>query len=239
MLSSFCLLSTCSLILCLEFNIYMSKPKIFSDFSDTIAKPKKGNKFSPFEIELAKMVGLDISHEYEHFLSVRSDIRITPEEKMQIWLKPFEGVLTQKHIENLVSKFTYNENFIKTIEIIKDKMDAKTIDINIVSGTLWQIVEAFLYGDESSKISQKYGLKFKIGATKLGFNSDGKYSGKLVVTNKLAFLPASSFSDKCLVIGDNSMEDFGFGIRLINVQNFNHDLVCDRVEHFLKMVGQI
>lgn len=214
----------------------MKKYQIFSDFSDTIAKSTVGDKFSPFELELGKLVGLDISAKYEHFLSIRRDETIPPEERMQIWLEPFVNLLTPRHIDQLVSTFAYNENYSKTIELLKDKLHTKSLEITIVSGTLWQIIDSFLRGKIASKCLKGSGVTFKIGATKILFSENGKYNGSLVVTNKLAFSPASSFPEKCLVVGDNAMETYGFGERLLNVQNFDKKIISKRIENYLNLL---
>lgn len=214
----------------------MKNYKIYSDFSDTIAEPSSGDKFPSFELELGKLAGVDNSVQYKHFLSVRRDVSIPCEERMKIWLKPFVGILTQQHIDQLTSTFSYNENYSKAVDLIKEKLKSDSLEITIVSGTLWQIIESFLKGKIASACLKERDITFKIGATKIHFNQNGKYDGQLVVTNKLAFSPASSFPNKCLIIGDNTMEKYGFGEKLLNVQNYDPKLISKRLDNYLNMV---
>ncbi|HUW21877.1 MAG TPA: hypothetical protein VMW41_04390 [Candidatus Bathyarchaeia archaeon] len=209
---------------------------VYSDFSDTIVKPSVGDKFPPFELELAKFAGINLSDPYEHFVSIRRDDSIPYEERMKIWLKPFIGLLTQQHIERLVSTFSYNENYNKAVELVKEKLRTDSLEIIIVSGTLWQIIDTFLKGKTAFVYLKESGITFKMGATKIHFNKDGKYDGQLIVTDKLAFAPASSFPNQCLVIGDNAMEKYGFGERLLNVQTYNPQLIAQQVDSYLSLV---
>jgi len=210
---------------------------IFSDFSDTIAKPIIGDKFPPFELELGKLAGVDVSAQYEHFLYMRKAGTIEYEEIMQIWLKPLINRLTLKHIEQLVSTFSYNENFSMVVELLKNKLHTKSLEITITSGTLWQIIDRFLKGRAASEYLKRINVKFKIGATKILFNEEGKYDGQLFVTDKLTFAPTSLFPEKCLIIGDNAMENYGFGQKLLNVQNFNTKVINKRIEIYLNQPG--
>jgi len=211
----------------------MKKYQIFSDFSDTIAKPSVGAKFPPFELELGKLVGIDISTQYNHFLSVRRDGSIPYEERMSIWLKPFVGLLSQKHIDQLASTFSYNENFSKAVELLKDRLKTNSPEITIVSGTLWQIINSFLKGKTASRRLKGNNIHFRIGAAKILFGKNGKYNGSLVVTDILACSPARSFPEKCLILGDNAMETYGFGEKLLNVQNFDENTISGRIDKYV------
>jgi hypothetical protein len=211
----------------------MNNYQIFSDFSDTIAKPLSGEKFPPFELELGKLAGVDISAQYSHFLSVRSNETIPYEDRMQIWLKPLTNLLTLKHIEQLVSTFIYNENYSKVTELLKSKLYTNSLEITIVSGTLWQVINCFLTSAEVSQFTNKCNISFEVGAAKLGFDMEGKFNGELTVTNKLAYSKNSSFPEKYLIIGDNAMESYGFGEKLLNAQEFNSKTISERIEKYL------
>jgi hypothetical protein len=202
--------------------------KIYSDFSDTVAKPKTGDKFPPFELELGKMIEQEIdtalkdkfvskySDGYKNFQAIRRDNSIPYEKRALTWLQPFTNLLNVRHIKKLVSEFELNKNFVDFTKNLTGALYTKKLEITIVSGTLTQIIKEFL-NRESVKNNLNY-INFNILATDLIMNSEGYFTGKIKNTNELVY--KGNFPDKCLIIGDNAMENYGLGARLINVQNY-------------------
>lgn len=202
---------------------------IISDFSDTIATTKDCSKFPPFELELGKMLGIDNRQSYEEFLKVRRDNSIPYNERIKIWLKPFTSLLEIKHIEILVSTFELNLNFINAVKLIKERLKEDSIEIKIASGTLWQIINCFLMRKDVFEQTTGENITFDIKAAKLVFDGQGKYSGDLEETDPLAYSTAGQYPDDYLVLGDNAMESYGFGNKLLNVQNYNKEGILLRI----------
>lgn len=205
--------------------------KIFSDFSDTIAKPKHGDKFPPFELELGKMIEEELSSDlvedfnlkysqgYEEFLKIRRDDSIPYEKRALTWLKPFIDLLNINHIKKLTLEFDLNKNFIDFTKDITKILVTDKIEITIVSGTLTQIIQEFLSREDIKK--ELNFIDFNILATDLDMNSDGYFTGKIKDTNELVY--RGNFPENCLIIGDNAMENYGLGERLVNVQSYQPD----------------
>jgi len=130
--------------------------KIFSDFSDTIAKPLSGNKFPPFELELGKMIEQELDSDlkenfnlkytqgYEEFLKIRRNDTIPYEKRALTWLEPFTNLLNINHIKRLTLEFDLNENFIDFTKNLANILGIEKLDITIVSGALTQIIQEFL-----------------------------------------------------------------------------------------------
>ncbi len=202
--------------------------KIFSDFSDTIAKPRHGDKFPPFEIELGKLIEKDLdpdlienfnlkySQGYEEFVKIRRNDSIPYEKRALTWLEPFTNLLNINHIKRLILEFDLNKNFIDFTKNLTKILAADKIEITIVSGTLTQIIQEFL-SQENVKKELNF-IDFNILATDLDINSDGYFTGKIKDTNELVY--KGNFSNDCLIIGDNAMENYGLGGRLVNVQSY-------------------
>ena len=203
--------------------------KIFSDFSDTIAKPQSGNKFTPFELELGKMIEQEISSDlkenfnlkytqgYEEFLKIRRDDTIPYEERALTWLEPFTNLLNTNHIKRLTLGFDLNENFIDFTKSLANILSKDKLEITIVSGTLSQIIQEFL-SRKDVKNRLDY-IEFNILATDLDMNSEGYFSGNIKNTDELVY--KGNFPDNCLIIGDDAMEKYGLGERLVNVQSYD------------------
>lgn len=214
--------------------------KIFSDFSDTIAKPRHGDKFPPFEIELGKLIekGLDpdlienfnlkYSQGYEEFVKIRRNDSIPYEKRALTWLEPFTNLLNINHIKRLILEFDLNKNFIDFTKNLTKILAADKIEITIVSGTLTQIIQEFL-SQENVKKELNF-IDFNILATDLDINSDGYFTGKIKDTNELVY--KGNFSNDCLIIGDNAMENYGLGEKLVNVQSYDSNAA-------IKIVGKL
>ncbi len=202
--------------------------KIFSDFSDTIAKPKFGNKFPPFELELGKMIeqelnpdlkenfNLKYSKGYEEFLKIRRDVSIPYEKRALTWLEPFTNLLNINHIKKLTLEFDLNGNFIDFTKNLASILNKDKLEITIVSGTLTQIIQEFLFR-EDVKNRLNY-IDFNILATDLDMDSDGYFIGDIKNTEELVY--KGNFPEDCLIIGDDAMKNYGLGERLVNVQSY-------------------
>jgi hypothetical protein len=205
--------------------------KIFSDFSDTIAKPKHGDKFPPFELELGKMIEKDLdpdlienfdlkySQGYEEFVKIRRNDSIPYEKRALTWLEPFTNLLNINHIKKLILEFDLNKNFIDFTKNLTKILTTDKIEVTIVSGTLTQIIQEFL-SQENVKKELNF-IDFNILATDLDINSDGYFTGKIKDTDELVY--KGNFPDNCLIIGDNAMKNYGLSEKLVNVQNYNSD----------------
>lgn len=203
--------------------------KIFSDFSDTIAKPGSGNKFPPFELELGKMIEQELNPDlkedfnlkytqgYEEFLKIRRNDSIPYEERALTWLEPFTNLLNITHIKRLTLGFDLNENFIDFAKNMANTLSTDKLEIIIVSGTLTQIIQEFLSREDVKK--ELNFIDFNILATDLDTNSDGYFTGKIKNTDELVY--KGNFPEDCLIIGDDAMEKYGLGERLVNVQSYN------------------
>lgn len=203
--------------------------KIFSDFSDTIAKPLSGNKFPPFELELGKMIEQELDSDlkenfnlkytqgYEEFLKIRRNDTIPYEKRALTWLEPFTNLLNINHIKRLTLEFDLNENFIDFTKSLANILSKDKLEITIVSGTLSQIIQEFL-SREDVKNRLDY-IEFNILATDLDMNSEGYFSGNIKNTDELVY--KGNFPDNCLIIGDDAMEKYGLGERLVNVQSYD------------------
>lgn len=205
--------------------------KIFSDFSDTIAKPKFGNKFPPFELELGKMIeqelnsdlkenfNLKYSKGYEEFLKIRRDDSIPYEKRALTWLEPFTNLLNINHIKKLTLGFDLNDNFIDFTKNLARILNKDKLEITIVSGTLTQIIQEFLSRNDVKKELNL--IDFNILATDLDMNSDGYFTGNIKNTDELVY--KGNFPENCLIIGDDAMENYGLGERLVNVQSYKSE----------------
>ena len=202
---------------------------IISDFSDTIATSEDGSKFPPFELKLGKMLGIDNRDSYEEFIKVRRDNSFAYNDKMKIWLKPFISTLEMVNIENLTSTFRLNPNFFKAVKLIKERLAVDDLKITIVSGTLWQIINSFLSRKEVQEQVTREKILFDIKAAKLIFDDRGKFSGNLEETDPPAYSTVEQYPADYLILGDNAMESYGFGNRLLNVQNYNEGEILSRI----------
>ena len=199
--------------------------EILTDFSDTIAKPLSGNKFSPFELRLGKMIEQELNSDlkenfnlkytqgYKKFLKIRRNNLIPYEKRAFTWLEPFTNLLNINHIKKLTLEFDLNQNFIDFTKSLVNILSTDKLEITIVSGTLTQIIQGFL-SIEDIKKRLDY-IEFNILATELTINSDGYFTGNIKNTNELVY--KGNFPDNCLIIGDDAMEKYGLGDRLINV----------------------
>ena len=205
--------------------------KIFSDFSDTIAKPRSENKFPPFELELGKMIEQELSPDsqvdfnlryssgYEEFLKIRRDDTIPYERRALTWLQPFTDLLNINHLKKLTLEFDLNQNFIDFTKGLSTVLNTDKLNITIVSGTLTQIIQEFLSREDIKK--ELYYIDFNILATDLDMNSDGYFTGNIKNTDELVY--KGNFPNDCLIIGDDAMEKYGLGEKLVNVQNYDSE----------------
>ena len=203
--------------------------KIFSDFSDTIAKSRSGNKFPPFELELGKMIEQELNPDlkedfnlkytqgYEKFLKIRRNDSIQYEERALTWLKPFTNLLNITHIKRLILEFDLNENFLDFTKNLANTLSTDKLEIIIVSGTLTQIIQEFLSREDVKK--ELNFIDFNILATDLDTNSDRYFTGKIKNTDELVY--KGNFPEDCLIIGDDAMEKYKLGERLVNVQSYD------------------
>lgn len=219
----------------------MNKIVLFSDFSDTIAQPLHGSKFPPFEEELAVIVSQEILESdkkeiflneckkaYSQFLEIRKDSTISYEDKMKIWLRPFKDLLAIKHISQLTETFQLNPRFLFAAKLVSDGLQLSSLDITITSGTLKQIIEAFLIKPELLALLKERSIKFSIEATEL-ILSDTKFTGRIEPVGKHVYGGANVFPDRYLIFGDDAMETFDFGEHLLNVQSFDQELIKRRI----------
>lgn len=202
--------------------------KIFSDFSDTIAKPRSENKFPPFELELGKMIEQELNpdlkdnfnlkyiHGYEEFIKIRRNDTIPFEKRALTWLEPFTNLLNTNHIKKLTLEFDLNENFIDFTKNLTNILGTDKLAITIVSGTLTQIIQEFLSREDIKK--ELHYIDFNILATDLDMNSDGCFTGNIKNTDELVY--KGNFPEDCLIIGDDAMKNYGLGERLVNVQSY-------------------
>lgn len=218
---------------------------IISDFSDTIATSASGQKFPPFELELGKIVAADKltktpdvekfinanTQTYEDFLKVRRDISMPFNDRMKVWLKPFTLYLEPKHIDTLVASFQLNPNYLEVTRLLKNAFNLKTLNITIASGTLWQIISSFLSKESIKNQLSNENIKFDIKAAKLIFQNN-VFSGELEYTDPIAYAVSTEYPNEYLVIGDNAMEKYGFGERLLNVQDYNKETVLSRIKGY-------
>jgi len=212
--------------------------KIFSDFSDTIAKPKFGNKFPPFEIELGKMIEQELNSDlkeffnlkytkgYEEFLKIRRDDSIPYEKRALTWLEPFTNLLNINHIKKLTLGFDLNDNFIDFTKNLARILNKDKIEITIVSGTLTQIIQEFLFRENIKK--ELNFIDFNILATELDMDSDGYFNGNIKNTEELVY--KGNFPENCLIIGDDAMERYGLGERLFNVQSYQPEETYKKIK---------
>lgn len=219
---------------------------IYSDFSDTIAKPSTTHKFPPFEIELSKIISQDIksiearnlflkhcNECYQEFLIKRRDNSIKYEDRMKIWLKPFNNLLTLTHIAALTENFELNFNFLQIVMLLKNELKVDELKIVIASGTLWQIIESFIQRQDVSKQLTEQNIKFDIKAAKLMFNNDELFNGDLYETDSIAYSNVDAYPKNYLIIGDNQMENYGFEKHLLNVQELDIAEVKQRINGYL------
>lgn len=216
--------------------------KIFSDFSDTIAKPKFGNKFPPFELELGKMIeqelnsdlkenfNLKYSKGYEQFLKIRRDDSIPYEKRALTWLEPFTNLLNINYIKRLTLEFDLNQYFIDFTKNLASILNKDKLEITMVSGTLTQIIQEFL-SREDVKNRLNY-IDFNILATELDMDSDGYFNGNIKNTDELVY--KGNFPDNCLIIGDDAMEKYELGERLVNVQSYEPEKIKKEIKTLLE-----
>ncbi|MBP7786053.1 hypothetical protein KA062_02245 [Patescibacteria group bacterium] len=216
--------------------------KIFSDFSDTIAKPLSGNKFPPFELELGKMIEQELDSDlkenfnlkytqgYEEFLKIRRNDTIPYEKRALTWLEPFTNLLNINHIKRLTLEFDLNENFIDFTKNLANILGIEKLDITIVSGALTQIIQEFL-SREDVKNRLNY-IDFSILATDLNMGSDGYFTGNIKNTDELVY--KGNFPDNCLIIGDDAMKNYGLGERLVNVQSYKSEEITNKIERLFR-----
>lgn len=217
---------------------------IFSDFSDTIAQSSDRKKFPPFEKELAILVAKDITDENEkrHFLSVcetsyseflraKQNSDKPYEEKMKIWLTPFQNRLSQIHCRKLAESFLINSNFFLILEVFRRQFSIKDLSITIVSGTLQQIIHAFLERPTINEVFNKYNVNFIVEATEIRFNSEGTYNGSVKASSKRVSEGFKAFPQKYFILGDDVMEQYGFNEHLLNIQSYDEYQINSRILH--------
>ncbi len=216
--------------------------KIFSDFSDTIAKPLSGNKFPPFELELGKMIEQELDSDlkenfnlkytqgYEEFLKIRRNDTIPYEKRALTWLEPFTNLLNINHIKRLTLEFDLNENFIDFTKNLANILGIEKLDITIVSGALTQIIQEFL-SREDVKNRLNY-IDFSFLATDLNMGADGYFTGNIKNTDELVY--KGNFPDNCLIIGDDAMKNYGLGERLVNVQSYKSEEITNKIERLFR-----
>ena len=166
--------------------------------------------------DLIENFNLKYSQGYEEFVKIRRNDSIPYEKRALTWLEPFTNLLNINHIKRLILEFDLNKNFIDFTKNLTKILAADKIEITIVSGTLTQIIQEFL-SQENVKKELNF-IDFNILATDLDINSDGYFTGKIKDTNELVY--KGNFSNDCLIIGDNAMENYGLGGRLVNVQSY-------------------
>ena len=97
---------------------------------------------------------------------------------------------------------------------------------------MWQIINSFLTREDIFIQMKNENISFDIKAAKLIFDSQGKFSGNLEETDPLAFSTAEQYPADCIVLGDNAMEAYGFGNRLLNLQNYHEEEIILKITNY-------
>lgn len=218
---------------------------VYTDFSKTIADPPPGEKnFRPHEIDLRDRVAKDIRHPFERwkflisawvayklFMVIRRDFTIPAEVRYGVWLRPFEGYLHERHFHDLVSDWQLNEQFFKGVEAVrkaKGLQENDLLTIIVTAPNLSLLMQAFLDRPDVREKMTQARVRFEMDGLKIDMYKSA-YKGIVHRMSERADIGAKVYPKDCFVIGDNDMERYGFGSRLINVQDWDEQKTAERI----------
>lgn len=231
-------------------------PTFYLDVTDTIALPPIGySKFGMNEVKLKEIVSKDIKdtdernlfiktceRSLELFINRRRDSTIPIGRRYFLWLKPFIGLLRNKHFNKLVKSWTFNEKMITPTSLIRRSFNLPSdhkIEFIVESGNVTNIVHAFLNRKDIAKKLKENNINIRVDGVELILDKNKVFQGKMKVHGNLFVADSNEYPEDCLVVGDNAMEKYGFGNILLNIQTYDSDEIEKRIKLKIQQLNRV
>jgi len=217
--------------------------QIYCDISGTIADHPAGSH----EEKLAQIVSQDdkvvsfgerekflttCKEGHERFGQIRRNQDISIGERYMAWLAPLKGKLHERHIKQLVEDWKFKDEFLQGPRLVRKYLPGDyPIVMTAESGALVNMIRAFIE-TKAEKMLESENIVMLYDGVELVMDENGYFQGEIRVNGKLFHANAYEYPEDSLVIGDDPMENYGFGKNspksgekgrdiLLNVQTFS------------------